>query len=117
MPRVGGIKGRFFNGKNASGAPFAALIVGIFGISYTLDYNSKSFFINLNTVSHLILTLVHLSMISAPLLLGNSSQFLFRASQEPRSLIHDECYLGISGVIWSDVIEIELSSKWIIIFL
>ncbi|KAJ3572902.1 hypothetical protein NP233_g2775 [Leucocoprinus birnbaumii] len=38
-PRVSGIKGRFFNGKNASGAPLVALILGIFGVSYTLDYN------------------------------------------------------------------------------
>ncbi|KIP02939.1 hypothetical protein PHLGIDRAFT_20351 [Phlebiopsis gigantea 11061_1 CR5-6] len=33
-----GIKGRFFNGKNASGAPFALLIAGIFGLGYTIDY-------------------------------------------------------------------------------
>ncbi|TFK38923.1 mitochondrial F1-F0 ATP synthase subunit F of fungi-domain-containing protein [Crucibulum laeve] len=38
-PRVSGFKGRFFNGKNASGAPFAWLIVAIFGVSYTIDYN------------------------------------------------------------------------------
>ncbi|KAF9448800.1 hypothetical protein P691DRAFT_792323 [Macrolepiota fuliginosa MF-IS2] len=38
-PRVSGIKGRFFSGKNASGTPLVALIVAIFGISYTIDYN------------------------------------------------------------------------------
>jgi len=38
-PRVGGIKARFFNGKNASGAPLVALIAGIFGVSYLLDYH------------------------------------------------------------------------------
>ncbi|KAL9710867.1 ATP synthase f chain, mitochondrial precursor [Leucoagaricus gongylophorus] len=37
-PRVSGIKGRYFNGKNASGAPLVALIAGIFGVSYFLDY-------------------------------------------------------------------------------
>jgi hypothetical protein len=36
--RFGGIKGRFFSGKNASGAPVLALIGGIFLIGYTLDY-------------------------------------------------------------------------------
>ncbi|EDR01727.1 uncharacterized protein LACBIDRAFT_295540 [Laccaria bicolor S238N-H82] len=38
-PRVSGIKGRFFTGKNASGTPLVALIVGLFGIGYTIDYN------------------------------------------------------------------------------
>ncbi|KAF9465785.1 mitochondrial F1-F0 ATP synthase subunit F of fungi-domain-containing protein [Collybia nuda] len=38
-PRVSGIKGRFFNGENASGKPIVALIVGLFGIGYTIDYN------------------------------------------------------------------------------
>ncbi|KIM36563.1 hypothetical protein M413DRAFT_289032 [Hebeloma cylindrosporum] len=38
-PRVGGIKGRYFSGANASGKPLVALIVGNFVISYTLDYN------------------------------------------------------------------------------
>ncbi|RXW12047.1 hypothetical protein EST38_g10043 [Candolleomyces aberdarensis] len=37
--RVSGIKGRFFDGKNASGAPLVYLIVGLFGIGYTIDYN------------------------------------------------------------------------------
>ncbi|KAJ3475295.1 hypothetical protein NLI96_g11930 [Meripilus lineatus] len=34
----GGIKTRYFNGKNASGKPLVAFIVGIFGIGYTIDY-------------------------------------------------------------------------------
>ncbi|PSR70897.1 hypothetical protein PHLCEN_2v13211 [Hermanssonia centrifuga] len=34
----GGIKERFFNGKNASGAPLVWLIAGIFGLGYTIDY-------------------------------------------------------------------------------
>jgi len=38
-PRVSGIKARFFNGKNASGAPLVALVAGIFGVSYLLDYH------------------------------------------------------------------------------
>ncbi|KAJ2918706.1 hypothetical protein MD484_g1680, partial [Candolleomyces efflorescens] len=37
--RVSGLKGRFFNGQNASGAPLVYLIVGLFGIGYTIDYN------------------------------------------------------------------------------
>ncbi|KAG7091263.1 hypothetical protein E1B28_010312 [Marasmius oreades] len=37
--RVGGIKNRYFNGNNASGAPLAWLIVGLFAIGYTIDYN------------------------------------------------------------------------------
>ncbi|KAL1941897.1 hypothetical protein VTO73DRAFT_6897 [Trametes versicolor] len=34
----GGIKARFFNGKNASAAPLLFTIFGIFGIGYTIDY-------------------------------------------------------------------------------
>ncbi|KAI0674602.1 mitochondrial F1-F0 ATP synthase subunit F of fungi-domain-containing protein [Trametes maxima] len=34
----GGIKGRWFNGKNASAAPLLFTIFGIFGIGYTIDY-------------------------------------------------------------------------------
>ncbi|ESK92930.1 mitochondrial f1f0 atp synthase subunit f [Moniliophthora roreri MCA 2997] len=37
--RVGGLKNRYFNGENASGVPLVALIVGLFGIGYTIDYN------------------------------------------------------------------------------
>ncbi|KAK7046388.1 ATP17 subunit F of the F0 sector of mitochondrial F1F0 ATP synthase [Favolaschia claudopus] len=36
--RFGGIKGRFFAGKNASAGPALAIIGGIFLIGYTLDY-------------------------------------------------------------------------------
>ena len=39
----GGIKGRFFNGKNASAAPLLFTILGIFGLGYTIDYQSASF--------------------------------------------------------------------------
>ena len=39
-PKVGGIKGRFFNGDNASGTPYVLAILGILGIGYTLDYHS-----------------------------------------------------------------------------
>jgi len=38
-PQVGGIKGRYFRGGNASGKPIVAVIVGLFAIGYTLDYN------------------------------------------------------------------------------
>ena len=37
---AGGIKARFFNGKNASAAPLLAGILGIFGLGYTIDYQS-----------------------------------------------------------------------------
>lgn len=39
----GGIKARFFNGKNASAAPLLFTIFGIFGIGYTIDYQSAYF--------------------------------------------------------------------------
>jgi F-type H+-transporting ATPase subunit f len=38
----GGIKGRFFDGKNASVTPFVATIFAIFGLGYTIDYQSAS---------------------------------------------------------------------------
>ena len=34
----GGIKARYFNGKNASAAPLVWTILGIFGLGYTIDY-------------------------------------------------------------------------------
>jgi len=34
-----GIKGRFFEGENASGKPLAFTILAIFGIGYTIDYH------------------------------------------------------------------------------
>ncbi|KAF4621855.1 hypothetical protein D9613_012099 [Agrocybe pediades] len=37
--RVGGIKGRYFSGDNASGKPIVALITSLFLIGYTIDYN------------------------------------------------------------------------------
>lgn len=37
----GGIKARYFNGKNASAAPLLAFIVTVFGIGYTIDYQSE----------------------------------------------------------------------------
>ena len=36
----GGLKAKFFNGKNASAAPVLATILGIFTIGYTIDYQS-----------------------------------------------------------------------------
>ncbi|TFK48827.1 hypothetical protein OE88DRAFT_1737592 [Heliocybe sulcata] len=38
-PSAFSIKERYFNGKNASGKPVLALIFGLFGIGYTIDYN------------------------------------------------------------------------------
>ncbi|KAK0460072.1 mitochondrial F1-F0 ATP synthase subunit F of fungi-domain-containing protein [Desarmillaria tabescens] len=40
-PRTGGIKARYFLGNNVSGGPYLALILGLFGIGYTLDYQSE----------------------------------------------------------------------------
>ena len=36
----GGLKARYFTGKNASAAPILATILGIFTIGYTIDYQS-----------------------------------------------------------------------------
>ena len=36
----GGLKARYFTGKNASAAPVLATILGIFTIGYTIDYQS-----------------------------------------------------------------------------
>ncbi|TDL18336.1 hypothetical protein BD410DRAFT_775110 [Rickenella mellea] len=35
----GGIKGRYFNGANASGGPIIFTILAVFGLGYTIDYN------------------------------------------------------------------------------
>ena len=40
---AGGIKARYFNGKNASAAPVLFTILAIFGLGYTIDYQSASF--------------------------------------------------------------------------
>ncbi|KDR77597.1 hypothetical protein GALMADRAFT_138680 [Galerina marginata CBS 339.88] len=37
--RVSGLKGRYFAGANASGKPIVAVILSLFAIGYTLDYN------------------------------------------------------------------------------
>lgn len=36
-----GIKGRYFNGKNASGAPLLVGVFSLFLLGYTIDYQSK----------------------------------------------------------------------------
>jgi len=36
----GGLKAKYFTGKNASAAPILATILGIFAIGYTIDYQS-----------------------------------------------------------------------------
>ncbi|KAK7438060.1 ATP synthase f chain, mitochondrial precursor [Stygiomarasmius scandens] len=48
----GGLKGRYFAGSNASGLPLVALIVGIFGLGYTIDYNSEPSFLSLRSSLH-----------------------------------------------------------------
>lgn len=55
-PRVSGIKGRFFTGKNASGGPLVVLIVSLFGIGYTLDYNSESLLLHPSALEVLMST-------------------------------------------------------------
>lgn len=57
---VGGIKGRYFSGGNASGKPLVALIFGIWAVSYTIDYHSAFTFLPVMTLLT-ILILVHLS--------------------------------------------------------
>ncbi|KAF9220519.1 hypothetical protein BS17DRAFT_803997 [Gyrodon lividus] len=37
-PTVGGIKARYFSGKNASAAPAVWIILGLFTFGYTIDY-------------------------------------------------------------------------------
>ncbi|KAI0930956.1 hypothetical protein AcV7_004996 [Taiwanofungus camphoratus] len=37
---VGGIKARYFNGKNASAAPLLFAIFGVMGLGYTIDYQT-----------------------------------------------------------------------------
>ncbi|OJA15931.1 hypothetical protein AZE42_02641 [Rhizopogon vesiculosus] len=37
----GGIKARFFNGKNASAAPLVWTVLGLFTFGYTIDYQSE----------------------------------------------------------------------------
>ncbi|CAD6915891.1 unnamed protein product [Tilletia controversa] len=39
--RGGGIKARFFDGKNASGAPLVATIGAMLLLGYTIDYNMQ----------------------------------------------------------------------------
>ncbi|EJD47883.1 hypothetical protein AURDEDRAFT_136336 [Auricularia subglabra TFB-10046 SS5] len=40
QPAVRGFKARYVDGKNASGAPLLWGILAIFGLGYTIDYNS-----------------------------------------------------------------------------
>jgi len=37
----GGIKARYFNGKNASAAPLVWTILGLFTFGYAIDYQSE----------------------------------------------------------------------------
>ncbi|KAJ3892552.1 mitochondrial F1-F0 ATP synthase subunit F of fungi-domain-containing protein [Lentinula edodes] len=54
--RISGIKGRFFNGANASGAPLLALIGGLFGIGYTIDYHMH---LSARSINQILRTLEH----------------------------------------------------------
>ncbi|ORY20510.1 mitochondrial F1-F0 ATP synthase subunit F of fungi-domain-containing protein [Naematelia encephala] len=37
--RAGGIRGRYFEGKNASGFPIVATVLSLIVVGYTLDYH------------------------------------------------------------------------------
>jgi F-type H+-transporting ATPase subunit f len=38
---VRGIKARYFNGKNASASPIVVTVLALFGLGYTIDYQSE----------------------------------------------------------------------------
>ncbi|KAI6123955.1 mitochondrial F1-F0 ATP synthase subunit F of fungi-domain-containing protein [Pisolithus croceorrhizus] len=38
---AGGLKAKYFNGKNASAAPAVWVILGLFTVGYTIDYQSS----------------------------------------------------------------------------
>jgi F1-F0 ATP synthase subunit F-like protein len=40
-PAVRGIKARYFNGKNASASPIVFTLLALFGLGYTIDYQSE----------------------------------------------------------------------------
>ena len=40
-PAVRGIKARYFNGKNASASPIVFTVLALFGLGYTIDYQSE----------------------------------------------------------------------------
>jgi F-type H+-transporting ATPase subunit f len=42
-PAVRGIKARYFNGKNASASPIVFTVLALFGLGYTIDYQSEFF--------------------------------------------------------------------------
>ncbi|KAI0088657.1 ATP17, subunit F of the F0 sector of mitochondrial F1F0 ATP synthase [Irpex rosettiformis] len=40
QPVIRGVKARFFNGKNASGAPIVWVMGGLFALGYFIDYQT-----------------------------------------------------------------------------
>jgi hypothetical protein len=50
-----GIKARYFNGKNASASPIVVTMLAIFGLGYTIDYQS-AFLLPLDRSLFLFLT-------------------------------------------------------------
>ena len=111
----GGLKAKYFNGKNASAAPILATILGIFTIGYTIDYQSAyttfALVLEPTLTVHFIFShdlylrtgltrcAVHLSASElqkfSPYGMTATDVWLlstfprFRAPQEPRPLIHD----------------------------
>ena len=61
-----GIKARFFNGKNASASPIVVTVLAIFGLGYTIDYQSACLFFYFPL-------LTGVSDVRVPLLLGFSN--------------------------------------------
>lgn len=59
----GGLKGRYFSGKNASAKPILVLFAGIWLVGYTLDYNRAWFRVLPSglVLIKFLLYLVHLS--------------------------------------------------------
>lgn len=93
--KYGGIKGRYFNGKNASGKPIVATIFAIFALGYTIDYQSElsTFAISCYELNVYVIT-VHLSR-SSPFCqnLSHADSSFRRTPQEPRPLI------GLAGLL------------------
>jgi F-type H+-transporting ATPase subunit f len=91
----GGLKERFFNGKNASASPLCTTILAIFCLGYTAHYQSPSIFSS--TIGYMLTATFPLSSfvvrrysaleyvnLSAPLY-DRNWRTTYRALQEPRS--------------------------------
>lgn len=92
-----GIRGRFFEGKNASAAPLAYTILAIGGFGYAIDYNSAySYYTSLKTANNIHIpssapeyALFHITCEVRLLTIPSS-----RAPQKPCALSHPPRRLG-----------------------